>query len=210
MGCKGLVDTTDPKIGSLAKIVSITGDSIPFLKLNGRQAYRVALKDVHVAVKRFNGADTILVEGIRDFEVYLDPSTGQLLKIVSTLPSYEGKVASGEIRVLSVDEAEKQMIRYHYGQYSGFPAADPKASFLDVFQAMPGDPVRPDRLIGYFVEHKIGGKASAPRWILETYGAESGTTGHYPMRRYQLNHTRAIIDVDGRLVMWTNRPYVED
>ncbi len=195
MGCEGVVDTTDPKIGSLAKLVTIVDTTIPFIseQLNDREAYMVEMKDITVGPEKYKRS--------RDFEVYLDPETGQLLKIVSTLPSYYEKVKEGRIRKASVSKIEEQASRR---VYLGFPQFTPKPAFLDALDVVPSSH-RADQIVAVFVEFDRGSFGCFPAWVIETWGGyETILSGPAVLEEYQRNYLKTVIDTSGNLVFGTN------
>lgn len=187
---------------------TISDTTTPFMTYQDKGAFRVEMAKVPVAIRRMiSSGDTATYTDSRDFEVYIGSESGVLMKVVSTLPSYYDKISNGEIRIPPVKEAEKQLQRSPKG-YT-FATENPAASFLEVIGVLPSNPLMADRICGVVatITNMQGNRQTV--WIVDTYGVESITTGHFRKEPYQLNHIRSIVDGEtGKLVSWSNSPCV--
>ena len=209
MGGEGLLGLKMSKDNYAVDTIVMEDSTTPFLwqKFNDTKALKVTLRNMPVKYKRNRYGEPVLIEGERDFDVFLDPENGKLLKIVSTKDSFYKKVEAGEIRKPTSEEAEKQLASSNDKYF--YTSSDPTPDFLKALQVMPGDPIRADQIIALFVNFERG-TSQQRAWVIETYGVESITTGHHPMKVYQINHIRCLVDTKGNLISWSNRPFVSD
>jgi hypothetical protein len=208
-------DTTwkRPSESKAVTTLTITDDDTPFLheEINGREALKVRLERVPV-VARDQRTDTTVMGAFRNFDVYLDATTGQLVKIVSALDSYENKVESGEIRFPSVEVAEEQ-IKSMNETYEGLSSEIPAVGYLTAFAHADGNPVGSDLVVAQLLNVRVGSRYHRPAWVVNTHGKQSivpsipfGTNWptHQP---YELNHLRTVLDTTGKFLYATNVPY---
>ena len=200
LGCDQL-DNWQPNDPIPMQMVTIVDSTTPFLPLDGRRAWRVDLK----AVPRWE-LDSVEMGRIpnpspRDFEVYLDSATGAAIMITSTLPSYYDKVASGEIRIPSREEAEAQLT----GEHCMFVYEPLVMSLRDCLNRIWDDPWSADKVVACYVHYYGDGRPDALRaWIVDAYGrAPTPIGGHLPTDQKPkiANHFRALVDANSRRFM---------
>jgi hypothetical protein len=206
-------DTTwqPPAASKAVTTLIIADDDTPFLhsEVNGRQAFKVRLDRVPV-VHRNQNTDTVTARANRNFDLYLDATTGQLLKIVSTLDTYEGRVKSGEIRIPSAEEAEEQ-IRSMNETYEGLPSEIPRTGFLVALAHVFGNALGSDLIVAQLLNVRVGSRCYQPAWVVNTHGWGSivphAIELQEPQPAYQLNHMRSVLDTTGKFLYATDVPY---
>ena len=193
-----------------AKQVTMLDSTTPFLaeQLNNRTALLVTLKDVPLNIEKVTGPTKTVLTGTRDFELYIDPVSGKLLKIVSTLDDYWKKLGDGEIRKPLAAAAEKELRRNLHESYDGIPEQEPAISFLDALNAVVGNPVTASQIVAWYVLRTTNRRTSAV-WVIHLYGiSHIGAIGREKTAPiYQRNHLRSIINAQtGRLISAGNCP----
>ncbi len=197
---------------ALIKAIAIMGldKDTPFLhdKINGREAFKIRLEQVP-AVARKQNTDSIVMRVIRDFDVYLDTNTGQLIRIMSTLDTYEEKVKSGEIRFPSPEEAEEQL---GSDEYLGLSKVTPPVGFLTVLSRTYGS-LTCDLITAQLLQIDHFWRYNKAAWVVNLYGpvmiVPSPPRGRPvpSIPPYQLNHIRTVLDTTGRFLYGSNAPY---
>lgn len=208
LGCDSSTTPSGEASKRAVESTTLVDSTTPFLLLDNRPAYKVSLSDVAVSIERRVGDAVKKIEAQRTFDVYADTANGDILQIVSVLPSYYENVAKGKIRMPTKAEAERQMAASHE-EYVSTSSAPPHASLLQIPNVLPSNPLKADLITAVCVDYSRGGD-TLPVWVVDTYGVESISTGHNRMEEYQLNHIRSVVDANtGKLLSWSNRPYVE-
>lgn len=207
LGIEEYIDVNKSSITSTVDTVIMVDTITPFLhnQLNNCKACKVTLKNIALKLEKrqYGGEEPWITEGVRDFDVYLNPDNGELLKIVSTWESYYKKLETGEIKIPTTEEAERQLSSSNDKYYS--TSFKPTPNFITALEVMPSEPLRADHITAMFVMFERG-TTKQPAWVIESYGVESITTGHHQLKNYQLNHIRCLVDTTGNLISWSNRP----
>ncbi len=193
MGLEDIAEWQDEPTGTTAALVTMVDSTTPFLKLDGRPIYKVVLTDVPVAFKAIDST-TRVVSHRRDFVLFVDAEAGTILKVESTLPSYDEKLASGAIRRPSRLELEKQLDPAGTGLVTAV-AGVPQPSFLTALGATPGARGA-EKVVAYYVMYEHLSFSRRPVWIVETCGVPDPNGDTY---------ARTAVDATGMLYR-TNTP----
>ena len=152
------------------KQIDVNEDNTPFLreKIEGKNnVWLVEINNVKLklksAVPGFNDRYT------RNFNVLLDPNTGNLLKITS---KYEGYDPNMRPEPNAID-AEIQLSRQNE-KYLDFPDMLPNINFLDAIDAVGakgiGSPFLAKEIYGLYIMHSIDNSEARPVWIITLRG----------------------------------------
>ena len=195
--------------------VDINDDNTPFLhtQINGKKGvWLVEIKNVRLKLK--SATSGFKDKYVRNFQVFVDPNTGHLLKITSTfdgndpdmLPEPPAAVAEREMR--GTNEI-----------YHGFPMVPPKISLLDALDRVPMSPFLAKEIYAVYVmqSHRMGRKfgwGPRPMWAITLRGIPPLPVKGPPGLRkedlppvWQSNHARVIVDAStGQLMFSTNIP----
>jgi hypothetical protein len=193
MGLEDIAEWQGETAGRTATLETMVDSIMPFLKLNGRSVYRVLLTDVPVAFKAIDSTIRV-VSHKRDFVLFVDAEAGTILKVESTLPSYEDKIKHGEIRRPTRNELET-----YFGP-KGIRIIDvvlgtPHPAFLTALGTTAGRRDA-DQIVGIFVDYEDPAILRRNVWIIETCG-HVGSYGD--------TYERTIVDAGGMLYT-TNTP----
>lgn len=171
-------DTTTPFLGELAA---------------NRTVWRVILP---CAFTSSDGGEPIAGE------VFLDSTTGTLLKIVCNTRPIRPDVDLE----LSAAEAEEQL-RQCGEIYTGFPVADPIVGFVAAARNGPHDPLSARQIVGQYVLLQFQNKPPTPVWVITFRGIPplepmGGQADWIP--EYQRNRIRMVINAVTGKVAYTS------
>lgn len=196
-------DSTAP-----TRITTLHNDRTPFLSLNDRELWETTVK-VRLEIRFVNnntGESRIRYDDIyREFKVYVDPKTGQVIKAVSG----EHLMYPNKPPLPSADTAEWVM-RYQMEIYHGFPDEPP---LIDLVEAMR------NQITSSFLAKEIHvlylmwakrGNAPRPVWMIDLRGVDppwpAKPDSHTPVD--QRNHFRTAVDAKtGAHLMTTIGPH---
>ena len=209
LGFGRLADWAPSTDADTISVVTVSDSATPFLELDGRRAYRVALHDVPITYEKRFGDRVAAVEARRSFEVYVDSTRRTILRVESVLPSYYQKLSRGEIRIPDRVSAEEQL-RAAKEEYSPLPDSfEPKVDFLAALAVLPGYPLDADRIVAICTIYSNMGSAR-PAWIVDTYGTRFPSLHHAKLEPYQENHIRSVVDATtGKWLFSLATPSVE-
>lgn len=182
---------------------SVHKDATPFLHSEFIRRATRCLRFDNVSL-RLPSAPTLVDSYARTLNVYLDPSTGQLLKVATTWPATEPPIAP------ELDpEVATEQLRLVQEIYHGFPEDAPPISFLealDIVKNYGGNPLAAKQIMGVWTVWSKLEKEPAPMWIITLRGIP-------PIRPYRnvppdsLNHMRYVVDpVKKKCIYATTRP----
>jgi hypothetical protein len=176
-----------------AKLVILDADNTPYLSeiITGRPIWHIVIKDWKIELKSFPEREDSYV---RTFDVFLDPQTGQLLKIVSRWPDGVPPIPPEPGAASYTD----QMKRAGNERYHGFPAELPSATFVDALDGVltgGGNLLGCQQIVGQYVIWSMMGKAPKPMWIISLRGgAQWHSHGPPGATRVAMNHLRHKVD----------------
>ena len=177
-----------------AELVVLDDDQTPFLhgQINGRQLWHVEVQvKLELKVEDRTGAthqeyDTTS----RKFDIYLDPRTGNIIKLVSGAEAvYEHKPP-----LPSTDTAERDL-SWHRTFYHDLPAEPPGIDFLEALRSTVGHPFLAREIHASYLTYSRRDSDPRPVWIIDLRGIPP-LPGHprveIPIE--QRNHMRSIVD----------------
>ncbi|RMH01218.1 MAG: hypothetical protein D6706_02260, partial [Chloroflexi bacterium] len=182
-------------------IQAFSDSTIPFLhdRLTNRPAWHVHLEGVKLSLPRL-GADSLRAPA-RDYDVYLDDSTGKLLEIVSVLGGYD----SSTVRVPTATEAEQQLL--NHGEHYFALYEEPVVTFPEALKRAVGSPHETVLLFARCLLWGTDSLSARPVWIMDVYGGDYSLHAPKTVPLYQRNHMRTIIDATtGEFIVATNMP----
>lgn len=189
---------------STVQLVVLEDDQTPWLhsQINGKQLWQVGV-DVNLELLVENRAgDTLrrFDQNSRKFMVYLNPETGQIIKM-SSEPGYDYPHKPTKP---SAEYAEDQLRRVKLGGssefYHGFPDMPPKVSFVEALRSVLNDPFSAHEIHALYVMHSRRGDTPRPVWIIDLRGLDPapmtmggpGRTAVVPVE--ERNHRRNGVD----------------
>jgi hypothetical protein len=192
------------------KVESYNDSTAPlaFVCLNGRRVYKIRAR-LQFDTTEANGKS-------REYKIFIDSVTGQLIKITSTLPSYHSKVASGDlVEQPRPRQAERFSSSLDRVQFVEFPSRTPRASFFKACERIPGGALSADRVNAWYGAMKLPPRGIETVWCIETWGAHtyissgislltgrSQTTGQAGSEKKPTAHyLRAIVGHDGTFIV---------
>jgi hypothetical protein len=194
-----------------ASLVTGLDSLVPFLsdRISGRRLWRVCVDSV-----RFEGGKwvdaAIENQRLKNFEVLLDPETGQPLRIFGS--SVDGAVTTAPVPHWK--EATDQLCQL--GEvYHRVPDEPPQKGFFEVlYKAAPLNPVRAKQILGLYVLWSHGGDSPRACWVIQSLGipweiGAGGIAGVVPEdpRTVETNF-RCIYDANtGQWVLCTGWPF---
>ncbi len=193
-----------------AAVEKYSDSAAPFAQLpvNNKRVYRV-MTQLEYDTPRDGRADRV-------YEILIDSTSGQLVKITSTLPSFAEKVASGKL----TEWPESRRIGGVVGntakeEFVEFPTEAPTISFLRALDKVMGNSLGADRVWAWYVTLDLPHHGVMTVWYIETWGGwtdipsgggiqgersrsteQSGVTKKPPS-----GYLRAIIDKNGELLV---------
>ncbi len=196
-------DTDGPLTAEDARVEVVTmRDSItPFIadEIDGRRAWLVTLP--HVIVDSRYTVPKIAEDNPKDFEVYLDSTTGQLLSIIVRPDGYDSTMHPPP----PAREAERQLAQATES-YLGIPGEPPKVALADVLDIIKRRPVSLARevLIRYVWYTREGLKSPRPAWIVFMRGCYVDHPRWPEAPLYFQNSWRYVIDAEHLTHLTTN------
>lgn len=180
-----------------AELVVLEDDQTPFLhnQINGRQLWHVEVQvKLELKVEDRTGATHLEYDTTsRKFDIYLDPRTGNIIKMVSGANAvYEHKPplpsADTVERVLSGQSGQREI-------YHDLPAEPPGVDFLEAMRSTIGHPFLAREIHVSYLTYSKMDSDPRPVWIIDLRGIPP-RPGHprveIPIE--QLNHMRSIVD----------------
>lgn len=204
--------------------VDVNDDNTPFLhtQINGKKGvWRVEIKNVRFKLK--SAAPGFKDRYIRNFQVFVDPNTGHLLKITSKFDGNDPNMLPEPPAIVA-----EVRIRNHGNEiYHGFPPEPPKVSLLQALDAIltegVGSPfVAKEIYAVYVMESTMRGYKSGweprPVWAITLRGLPPRpVTGKPPslhdtpdeelVPAWRRNHMRNVVDArTGKVLFATSGP----
>ena len=159
-----------PGITKSFEKVDVNDDNTPFLhkQINGRKGvWRVRIGNVRLKLR--SGVPGFKDRYVRNFELLIDPNTGDLLRITSRFDGNdpnmlpEPPAAYAEKQFLSGEEV-----------YHGFPAQAPKINFLEALNSVGsngiGSPFLAKEIYAVYVMHSEKGRPHRAVWAITLRG----------------------------------------
>jgi hypothetical protein len=183
------------------KLVVIADNKTPFTskKIDGNQIWEVKIPKVPIG----KGEKTIE----RDFKVYLEPATGQLLKIISI----SDEVGSSDTLPEPTASKAEEYLQKRGFIYNGLPNQLPIISLTQALLVCPLNPETAKVIKALYVDHSANGTPYPNAWIIILRGTESlmMVTGPSPEQIpiNQRNSSLFVVDaVTGTLEYGINAP----
>jgi len=199
--------------------VDINDDNTPFLhtQINGKKdVWLVEIKNVRLKLK--STPPGFKDKYVRNFQVFVDPNSGHLLKITSKFDGNDPNMLPEPPAAV----AESRMKNSGNEMYHGFPAEAPKLSLLDALDVICSkgysSPFVAKEIYAVYVMHSSMGWGSRPRpvWAITLRGippiAPPGYPGPRKTKKYrspvwELNHIRIVVDArNGKVLFGTSVP----
>jgi hypothetical protein len=193
MGLDGMSDVWNKEVATSADLTTMVDSTTAFLSRDKRYAYEVRMKGVPVTCDTTDSGDRVVVLA-RDFSVFVDPETGTILAVVSTLPTYIERIRSGEIRRPTRDELEAHL-ESQGEKFTDVVCGKPSPPFLVALRSSISWQDA-DLIHGYYVTYESRAFGGRLAWIIET-------CGH--IRMHGDTYTRTAVDETGLLHL-TNAP----
>lgn len=191
-----------------AGIVVLHDDRTPFLSINGRDLWETTV-EVRLEMKFVNdstGESRIRSDDIyREFKVYVDPRTGQVIKAVSG----EHLMYPNKPPLPSADTAEWVM-RHRKETYHGFPTEPPLIDLVEAMKNQLTDSFTAKEIHVLYLMWSKRQNDPRPVWMIDLRGIDppwpAKPDSHTPID--QLNHFRTVIDArTGANLMTTAGPH---
>jgi hypothetical protein len=190
----GVADKTPPHLS--AALVKPSEDNTPFLsaKVVGRPIWQVVVADWRLELPSASRGPQ---DGRRlTFDMFIDPETGGLLKLVSRWP--EGVPAIAPEPTARV--AEEQMRRAGLEEYTGFPQSKPPVDFLRaldvVYKEGVGDPLVAEQIVARCVVRSFMGREPRTVWAITLRGIPPIPAAYPGIPVDARNHIRNIVDAE--------------
>jgi len=188
----------------MSEKVIIEEDKTPFLndQIEGKEVWKITFKNVLIEPKiKYPELEPISI--IKDFEVFLDPKSGKLLKIFS---KYEGD----DPYMFPEPSAESATVALGSGGevHFGFPDEPPQVSFIDAYLAAAGcAPFAAKEVIATYIMLKSLTVSLRPVWNITCRGIPpvivSSMSEQSPVTR-----ARCVVDANtGKWLFMTNSPH---
>jgi hypothetical protein len=206
------LDAVSKKISVQRTVIS--GDNTAFLaaRFNGTQSWVIEFDDATLTGKLTNAQvgykDPYQFQ--RNFRVFLDSKTGQLLIIKSNFKGGGPATASAP----DSKSAENQL-KGIAENYEGLPTVDPKVTFLQAIDIVlgkgaRGSPFAAKEIDGFYVMDSRNGSPPKPVWIVTLRGLPP-IPSHWSKEpvatRTQNTTMRNVVDaINGELLFGTNFP----
>jgi hypothetical protein len=182
---------------SAVQLVILDDDQTPWLhnQINGKQLWQVQI-DVNLELLVENQAgDTLrrFDQNIREFNVYLDPEIGVVIKMSSDPGEYPHRPFNPP-----ADVAE-WVLRYQKEIFHGFPNEPPGIDFLEALRSVVGDPFSAKEIHVLYILWSKNNSEPRPVWSIDLRGLDtpaimpshSAEGTDIPIE--QLNHRRSIV-----------------
>ena len=138
-----------------AMIISST-NSTPFVAkhINNQSVWRVHFRSIRV------GARDPKLD--RDFDVLLEPTTGQLLEILSISD------LAGSNDTLPEPDPDSAEMRFQKGRivFNGLTRNSPPISFIEALATVPADPAATKVIKAIYIDYSRGGERDSATWII--------------------------------------------
>ena len=202
-------------ISKCVRRVDVNGDNTPFLhaQINGkRDVWLVEIENVRLRLK--SAPPGFEDKYVRNFQIFIDPNTGHLLKITSTFDGNDPNMLPEPPAAV----AERQMRNSEREIYYGFPTDPPKISLLDALDAIlskgRGNPLLAREILAVYVTHFRRRSRWRPVWSVTLRGippvAVKGPRGLHQGKWpavWQSNYVRNVVDANsGQVLFATNIP----
>ena len=187
-----VIDSTKPP-----QLVVLEDDQTPFLhqQINGKPLWKVTISvilEIRVEDKS-GGSFQRFDENIREFDIYLDPKTGQLMKMLSGSDlEYPHKPP-----LASADVAE-WMLSYPKEIALGFPTEISDVNFLEALRYVVGNPFSAKEIHVLYIIWTNRGRDPRPVWSIDLRGTPPTILTGGPERTASVpieerNHMRSIV-----------------
>ncbi len=194
------------------RLVVLDDDQTPWLhnELNGKKLWQVKVDvTLEVLVEDQRTGDTLreFDEKSREFTIYLDPETGQILKMTSDPGEYPHKPFKPPA------EVGEWVLTHRREKFVGFPKEPPKVTFLNALRSVIGDPFSAKEIQVVYMLWSRNGSEPRPVWSIDLRGLDQPAVmpSHHAMEVdipiEDLNHMRTIVCAEtGRHLWSTNVP----
>lgn len=151
-------------------LVALQHENTPYLnqELIGRPLWHVVLQNWSAEVK--STPSWLKDPYRRTLDIFLDPRTGQIVKIKSRWPEGEPPMADE----LSAGEAVEEMRRAGNEIYHGFPTTTPRVTFLDALDSMQRESgtcaLAARQIVGRYVVWSRMGRKPKTVWAITVRG----------------------------------------
>jgi hypothetical protein len=184
---------------SETKLVVVANDQTPFLhkQINGRQFWRVEVDvNLELLVENRVGDTARQFDPIsRRFSIYLDPQTGNIIKLSSELEQdYPHKP------VLPPPYVAEWVLKSTKEIFHGFPTEPPGVFFLEALRYVIGHPFAAKEIHALYVVHSsMNRKEPRPVWSIDLRGFDgpvvmpSHLAADADIPLEQQNHMRSIV-----------------
>jgi hypothetical protein len=182
----------DPPAGGMAEEGVLEDGAVPFLApaLRGQRAWRVELTDLDSARVNLRLGRLPYVERL---VVWLAPSTGHVLKVVSPWPEDVPPIAPPP----SIPEEEYQTDGVGE-RYTGVPDEAPAVSLLRAIKIIelygPGATVEAKQIIAYYVRRETFRVPERLCWVVQVRGIPPFEAGQPGVPEDARNHFRHVVD----------------
>ncbi len=176
------------------QIELVANDNTPFLdeQINRRPLWHLTVSNWRLSLK--TGGREPADVAPRTFDVYVEPVSGSVLKIISRWP--EGVPAIQPMP--SAAFAEQCMRRSGNERYHGFPEEPPGVSFVEALHAVQkhgvGDPVKARQILAHYVLQSKMDRDPVPVWAITLWGIPPIPLSDPSAPLSARNHVRNIVD----------------
>ncbi|MFH2048979.1 MAG: hypothetical protein ABIJ12_06005 [bacterium] len=165
-GFAEIIDTSKLIADEIASLVIINDDKTPFINkfINGKEVWQVEFKNIRLDIDGW--MQSVIDNQIpNDFVVLLDPKTGQLFKISSTIDS--NKI---QIREKPIIDPKLGYIDSQGEIFKNFPERKPEYSFLDALKSSGiSSPIMAKKLVGVLLISSEENSEKAVIWCISSY-----------------------------------------
>ncbi len=190
------------------RLVVLDDDQTPWLhnELNGKKLWQVKVDvTLELLVEGQRPEDTLrrFDEESREFTIYLDPETGQILKMTSDPGEYPHKPFKPPA------EVGEWVLGSWREKFVGFPEKPPKVTFLEALRMVIGDPLAAKEIQVVYMLWSRFGSEPRPVWSIDLRGLDQPAVmpSHYAMKANipveQLNHMRTIVCAETGRHLWS-------
>ena len=203
----GLAERSHLPIG--ADVVTFDRINIPFLyeKIVNRPVWRVTVREFVFELESSPAGFKDMY--IRILDTFLDPRTGQVLRVRTRLPAGFPK----ELREPSAEFSTTQLFGGTKETYHGFPTDPPGMSFVDAVDAVQRagwNPLASAQVTGEWVMWSTYDKKPRPVWVITLQGMPPLEASYPGVPVDARNHLRSIVDpVSREWIQGGNSPQPE-
>lgn len=201
--CKSLGRSLVTQVPVVAQVVTLREDNMPYLSKQfiERPLWHVEVRDVSVdrADESFPIRDRY---SPRTLDVFLDPISGCILKIVSRWPEGEPRMPP----TVDAATAATQMERSGKETYHGFPTRPPRITFLDALRTVENAgwvPRRARQIVAEYVMWSRMGESPRAVWAIMLRGVPVFKPPPGTPKGFQ-DQYRHIIDAETGKWIWTS------